>query len=554
MKSGLILHQVGGVEWWIRPEFSSALEPVLMDLALPVDNPRHTVFKNHPGGTAIFTFKPNRPDLPAELFVKIYRYPGWIQRLGRWLGFSPGLQEWNMAQAHVERGLPVALHLARGVRRRYGLVVEDLILQESLANYHAFDEYFRTTFRPELPGVSPEHKRQVLGELADLIRQHHDRGIIRPRLQLRNIMAGRKAGGGVAMIFVDLAQSRLRPAHRRSPVSWRERLESLAYLNESFTPLFSRGYRLRFFRYYFQPERLSSRQMVERVEKIVYRSEQLGRQRMALARRKVFRREPPYYWFGAGEHRVFLLDSLYENELIEVLEGLPRQPGERAWLRLKLLGERRPLEVQVLACGPAADLARRGQSPAGAAFCLAAGLRARQLPHQAVVAAVESRSRRGSRLSWLLSERLVSPGTVNLAEYLARKVADEFSGLPWDRTVLPRLARFILWLQDMNLFHVQATGENIWIRRTAGGAHEFLIGDLHLLRYSSRLSLTMAASYLADLFAVLPISESDGWMVVEEYLRFSRRFRQRREEFRERFRERAREWMIEQPFSAASGR
>jgi len=96
----------------------------------------------------------------------------------------------------------------------------------------------------------------------------------------------------------------------------------------------------------------------------------------------------------------------------------------------------------------------------------------------------------------------------------------------------------------MNLIHLQATGENIWIRRTAGGAHDFLIGDLHLLRDSARQSLPTAAQYLADLFSVLPISESDGWMVVEEYLRFSRRFRGKSEEFRELFRQRAREWMI----------
>jgi hypothetical protein len=544
MKSPFASRSVGGVEWLIRPEFSQALEPVLTDLALPVDNPRHTVFKNQPGGTAIFTFKPNRPDLPSELFVKIYRSPGWLPRFRRLLGYSPALKEWEMAQAHAERGLPVAQHLARGVRRRLGLVIEDLLLQESVANYHSFDEYFRTTFRPELPGVLPEHKRQVLRDLAQLIRKMHDCGIVRPELDPRNIMATRKPGGGVAMIFVDLAQARLRSVPRAGPVSFRERLNSLAHLNETLAPLLNRGYRMRFFRNYFRPDQLTARQLVERVEKIVYRSEQLGRDRLFVARRDVLRRRHPYYWFRAGDYRVFLIDSLYENELIAILDDLPRKPGERAPLRLKLVGEPRPLEVQVITCAPAGDLARRFSSPARSAFCLAAGLRGRQVPHRAVAAAIEARSRPGSRLSWLLMERPDAPGTVNLAEYLARKVADEFSGLPWDRTVLPRLARFILWLQDMNLIHLQATGENIWIRRTAGGAHDFLIGDLHLLRDSARQSLPTAAQYLADLFSVLPISESDGWMVVEEYLRFSRRFRGKSEEFRELFRQRAREWMI----------
>ena len=542
MKFPVVSRAMGGVEWRIRPEYVQALEPILVDLALPVDNPRHTVFKDLPGGTAIFTFKPNRPDLPSELFVKIYRYPGLRARLARRLGGSPALRKWKMAKAHEARGLPVALHLARGERRRAGLVIEDLVLQESPANYHSFDEYFRTTFRPELPGVLFEHKRQVIRDLARLIRRMHESGIVRPELEPRNIMAARQPGGGVSMIFVDLVQARLRAG--RGSLSFSERLESLAHFNETFAPFLNRGYRMRFFREYLEPEKLAPDQFSGRLEQILARSEQVGRRHMRLARREVRERRPPYYWFRAGDYRVFLAESIYQNDLIQIFDQLPRAAAERSSLRLKLVGEPKPLEVQVIACPPAPDLSRRLISPAASAFLLSAGLRARRVPHRPVLAAIEARHLPWAKPGWLLLLRPDSPSTVNLAEYLARKVADEFSGLPWDRTVLLRLARFLIWLQDMNLVHTRATGENIWIQRTPSGTHDFLVGDLHLLRDSVRLSRTAAVQYLVDLFAALPISESDGWIVVEEYLRFSRRFRAQREQFRSQFRQRAREWMV----------
>ena len=548
MKFATTRRAAGGVLWRIRPEFAGPLEPILADLALPVHNPRHTVFKDSPGGTAIFTFQPNRPDLPAELFVKIYRYPDWPSRLRRLLGSSPALQKWEIAAAHEERNLPAALHLARGERRRLGWVREDIVLQEAPVNYHAFDEYFRTTFRPELPGALPEHKRQMIQDLARLIRRMHDRGIVRPELEPRNIMAARRPGGGVALSFVDLAQAQLRGGS--GPISFSERLESLAHFNETFAPLLNRGYRMRFFREYFAPDQLSAAEFSRRIHRIVDRSELIGRHHMLLARREVRERRPPYYWFCAGDYRVFLAEPLYQNDLMEMFALLPKAAAERSWLRLKLVGEPRPLEALVIACPPAPDLARRWLSPAGSAFRLAAGLRSRRVPHRTVVAAIEARHRAWAKPSWLLLERPASPGAVNLAEYLARKVADEFSGLPWDRTVLPRLARFLIWLQDMGLGHAQASGENIWIQRTASGAHDFLVGDLHLLRDSARPSLSAAVQYLADLFAALPISETDGWIVVEEYLRYSRRFRPRADEFRSRFRERARQWMVSPENSA----
>ena len=542
MKPALTTRAVGGVNWRIRLEYAQALEPILTDLALPVDNPRHTVFKDSPGGTAIFTFKPNRPDLPAELFVKIYRYPDWRSRLERVLRFSPALQKWKMAAAHEQRGLPAALHLARGERRQLGLVTEDIVLQEAPVNYHAFDEYFRTTFRPELPGLLPEHKRLMIRDLARLVRQMHDRGIVRTELEPRNIMAARQPGGGVALMFVDLAQAQ--EGGDTGPISFSERLESLAHFNETFAPFLNRGYRLRFFREYFAPDQMSPGEFSRRIHRILDRAEQIGRHHVQLARRDVGERRSPYYWFCAGDYRIFLAESVYQNDLMEMFELLPKAAAEHSLLRLKLVGEPRPLEAQVITCPPAPDLARRFLSPARSAFLLAAGLRARRVPHRPVVAAIEARHRAWAKPGWLLFERPETPGTVNLAEYLARKVADEFSGLPWDRTVLPRLARFIIWLQDMGLAHVRASGENIWIRRTPTGAHEFLVGDLHLLRDGLRLSLPAAVQYLTDLFAVLPISETDGWIVVEEYLRYSRRFRDRSEQFRARFRQRAREWKV----------
>ncbi len=531
------------MRWRIRANMFEGLDPLLDELGEPHDNPRYSVYKDDPAGSMVFTVKINRPGIPGELFVKVYREKSIFRRLWSLVNETPAHREWRMAEEHYKRGLPVAAYLAFGRRHRGWLKTEELLVQESLTNYRPFHEYFRTTFRPELPGADLEHKRRVISDLAGLFRRMHDQGIIREDLEPKNLMATRKGRGRLSMIFVDLDKTRSKPTRRTPAPAQSRRIEAMASFNMAFAPLLSQGYRIRFLRDYFKPDGLNSNDFADVVRKIMDHSEQLSRTKAAKLLKGAYRGRSPHFSFTAGDWRAWIRKPLYQNSLLDILDDLPQTVKDRKLVKVHMTGETEPRKVQVIACQPASDLARRWISAAKWGYLMAAALEFRRTKHRRVLAAVEARHRAWAKESYLLVE--VPPQfTYNLAEYLARKVADEFSGIPWERSILSRLARVLLNLHEMKLIYREPRGDDIYVMRTETGAHEFLLSNLHSLRSNVSLNMDTAVAHIAGLFSVLPISEADGIMVVEEYLRYSRRFREQRSEFLKRFRLKAREWML----------
>jgi len=501
--------RLGEVRWELLPGMEENLLYLLEELARARggDSPRSHRFERR--GERIIKVKTNRPSLPAELFIKVSSPQG-IRQLweGKFHLGSAGRQ-WRMAFEHRKRGLPVPNHLAWGLKRHRGRTLEQYLIEESLAGFEPLDEFLSATFLPDLPGSRPEDKRHLIQELARLIRTMHDRGVVRTQFEPMNIMAAPRSGGGVKFVFVDLDRSRLRPPRRLKD---RERTRELARFHKNFARLFSQSYRIRLYREYFAPDRLSREEFRERVKKIVLLAGRLAQEEEKKVVRAVARREPPFFWFEGAGRRVFLRKPLYQNAVIELADKL--SAGEKiARVRVKRTGGEPPLELLVTTAGPAG---RREREPAGErGFVMSALLEHHGLPHFRVMAAMDA----PGQGSWLLTTA-PGRGDYNLAEYLARKVAEDFSGLSWDRKFLVRTARFILALHELGFYFPDPAGDDIWVRTTDLPTLEFRLLNLHKLR---RLRSGRPEDRLQNLFdwwRVLPISQSDGMMLAEEYLRF----------------------------------
>lgn len=505
--------RVGRVWWELVPEMEEVLYPLLEEIGRPASGHEWKIFQEDPRGNTILTIKTNRPGLPAELIVKVFKRKGIRRLLGAGKRSSNALREWNMAVEHVRRGLPVAARLARGVKRSGPLVTEEYIVQESLTSYESFDEFFRTTFRPELPGAIPHDKRRVIRELSSLVRRMHDRGVSRRRIEPHNIMAAPRSGGGVNFVFRDLALSSLRKAGKGFPVN--DRILELARFDKSFSPLLSQSYRLRFYREYFSVDDLPPARFHQMVKNIMALSITLASGEEPEVMSAVWRREPPYFWFKSGPTRVYMRKPLYQNSLLEAVEKI-EGAGDRSRVRIRLVGKTSPLELLAVKISPNQLLPRGVASAAQWAFLSSAIMEHHGISHFRVMASVEKYNSRGG---WAL---LTAPGKgeYNLAEYLARKVADDFSGLSWDRKFLIRLARYYLGLCDAGWHFPRPGGDDIWVRLTEEGTHEIRIFNLHNLRRLGRDGGGQELKSLFDLWCVLPISQADGLMLAEEYIRF----------------------------------
>jgi len=511
----LIRMRLGEVRWEVAAEFKDGLIPLLKELGSPLEGHDKRIYRDDPGGPTIYTVKTNRPGLAGELFVKIYRRRGiWRLPAAGNLRSVPS-REWKMAQAHSRLGLPIAAHLARGVKIKGGLVRDEYLVQESLTSYEPFEEYFHQTFRPELPGVRPEDKRKVIRDLAGLIRRMHDRGISRPDLRPKNVMAQSRSGGGVKLVFVDLDDSSLARPGRGFPID--DRVSELARFHGSFSPLFSQGYLIRFYRDYFEPDGLDRPAFQDLVKRSVELSDQRARAEEPKVISRVEKREYPYFWFETGDFRVYLRKPLYQNSLIELIDKLDRA-DDKSLARVKQVGGLPPRELVMIRGVDDGGLPHRAGSAARWAFWMSAVMERHGKSQFKVMAAVERKKGQGGY--YLISRPQKSD--YNLAEYLARRVAEEFSGLVWDRKFLIRVARFIEGLHVLGWAFPRPSGDDVWVRLTEQGTHELILFNLHKLRRIERDSGEALLGNLLDFWKVLPISQADGLMLAEEYLRFSR--------------------------------
>jgi hypothetical protein len=519
--------RVGGTLWELVPEAEDALLALLMQLDKPFEGHDKRVFRDDPDGARIYTVKTNRPGLAGELFIKVFRRRG-LAGLFHGLRESPAGREWTMAHEHTRRGLPVASHLAYGRKRKRLLPHEEYLVQESLTAYESFEVFFKTTFRPDLPGARPEDKRRVIRELAGLIRRMHDRGISRPSLEPGNIMAAPRSGGGVKFAFVDLHRS----FRRRRSFSPEERVAELARFHVNFSPLFSQSYRIRFYREYFSRDNLETKEFQELVKKIIHLSGELARRDEAEVGREVRRRQDPYFWFESGGYRVYLRKPLYQNSLLEVVEKLG-STEDRGLARIRQVGGSPPLELLIKQCHPEYFLPLRAGSSAAWAFYASAIMDHHGIAHYRVMAAIERKGDRGGSILSMMPGK----GEYSLAEYLARRVADEFSGLAWDRRFLIRAARFVLALHELGWHFAKPSGDDIWVRYTEAGTHELILFNLQNLRRLDTRHGQAQLTSLFNLWRVLPISQSDGLMMAEEYLRSSKNLSSERKQWQRWFME-----------------
>jgi len=532
---GLVKKRVGETRWEIVPELAGAVFPLLEQLEAPVGAQDRRVFREDEAVT-IFTIKTNRPGLAGELLVKVIRRRG-LDFFRR----SRSLAEWKMTVEHARRGLPAAGNVARGVRRRGFLHVEEYLIKESPTSYEHFDEFYRAAFRPELPGVRPQDKRRAIRELATLIRRMHDRGVSRPQIEPANIMAAPRSGGGVKLVFTDLDQAVLRKS--RKGFSIEERVLELARFHKSFSPLFSQGYRIRFYRNYFASDDLPDREFRGLVKRIVDLSGQLARAEEPAVIRSIEKREPPFFWFRWRGRKVYMTRYLYQNSLMEAVEKAEEIEG-RTRVRVRAASDRTPVELIAEKCGAANDLPARAGSAARWGFYASAVLSHHGISHFPAMAAVHQSG------DGLIFMSMPGKGDYNLAEYLARRVAEEFSGLPWDRKFLIRVARFMLALHEAGWHFPRPVGDDLLVRYTDEGTHEIRVFNLHKLRRIIPGEGYSMMRNLFDLWCVLPISQADGLMLAEEYLRFCRHLAKDRAKWLNRFMEWQRDYVAKSPETA----
>ena len=174
----------------------------------------------------------------------------WWKRMVFPFGPSRNLRTWRRGHALLHRDLPTARPLAVLERRCLGLLLDSIVLTESIRDGRDLDTMLRLHLAPQSEAVLRRVKDELVCRLAGVVRQMHQCGFAHRDLKASNILVQWRPGqaGPPGVALIDLDGLRLRRRVRQS-----DQLRALARLNVSLDlcTTVTAADRLRFLRAYF---------------------------------------------------------------------------------------------------------------------------------------------------------------------------------------------------------------------------------------------------------------------------------------------------------------
>lgn len=166
-----------------------------------------------------------------QVVVKRYRPRGRMRVLNMNLRGPQWIREWDAAHGIMDRGIPTAVPLALGEKRRWMGATSGAVITLALMGSPSLLEAFSQE-EPVAPGLDRGELPEVVGQFVSML---HDRGILHRDLHGENILVTSR-DGSTAMLLLDL--------HRLTfsrKVSLRQRLWNMAQLLASLQGRISQG-------------------------------------------------------------------------------------------------------------------------------------------------------------------------------------------------------------------------------------------------------------------------------------------------------------------------
>ena len=239
-------------EWLrIEPEYRGVLSQLRLDslealLAGPGRRVRHSLHTN--------TYRlelPLAPGSPKALYIKAYceewPNPRYLVRPSR------ALREWRVLRGLRRRGIPAARPVAVGERRRFGALLDGVVVTEEVPASTELEQFLlEFCARPHTQGWC-RRKRTYLEALARFTRAMHDAGYVSRDFHRRNILiaetdaGARQPDAGAHFAIIDNPRGLFLPS--AALARWLG-VRDLAALDRGASACFSQTDRLRFLRTY----------------------------------------------------------------------------------------------------------------------------------------------------------------------------------------------------------------------------------------------------------------------------------------------------------------
>ena len=206
--------------------------------------------------TVRLTLKDCRGEIGA--YLKRYRSPDFKARIFSLLKFSfpkSAMDEWKNILAFHARGLPTMIPLSVGLKKHSALKKDSFLLTREIEGVEPLEHYLPRHLSPPLTSHTIKEKRDLIKEVALLVRRMHLSGINHRDLYLCHILVKKGQHNNWNIYFADLHR-----VDRRKKVGLRWQVKDLAALNYSADKkLITRTDRLRFLTCYRGSNKLDAK-------------------------------------------------------------------------------------------------------------------------------------------------------------------------------------------------------------------------------------------------------------------------------------------------------
>ncbi|MCK5255199.1 MAG: hypothetical protein KAQ81_04190, partial [Deltaproteobacteria bacterium] len=182
----------------------------------------------------------------GEIHIKRYNYQNIFYAFKNLFRTSRAKRVWKTANSLVSRSIPTPLPVCFLEERKWRLLIKSFFISLKIDQSLSLN----TLLQEGLSGTSteaPERKNALIQQVANMVREMHDRGICHGDLKSNNILVEKKAGKEDKPHLVDLDSARIKKGVKKE-----DRIRDLARLNASLldTKIVSIPDRLRFLKYY----------------------------------------------------------------------------------------------------------------------------------------------------------------------------------------------------------------------------------------------------------------------------------------------------------------
>ncbi len=256
------------IDWIVLDDYSSAISGNLVEKARDAASyPECRVIGENNVRISMFVHLQESGEV---IFLKRYKCRG-LKDIFKYFFFtSKAASEWKNMNRFLKEGIPVALPLAKGEKRRFNFLLDSYLVTKAFVDARPLRSYVEQCLRT---GKTPDvliQKKILIKKLAQLVQKIHAEGFFYRDLHAGNIMVVKSDGGEPELYPVDFHKV----WHMKKIPLWM-RIRDLAQLKNSITA--SRADQVRFLREYAKGCNLFSNNFKFNAYRIEVKAEKLWR-------------------------------------------------------------------------------------------------------------------------------------------------------------------------------------------------------------------------------------------------------------------------------------